>query len=207
MAFIDTHRERFGIEPICAVLRERDCGIAPSTYYAAKARLPSARVVRDELVLEHVRRVHASPTIGRGLYGARKVWHELAHEQARGEHLELGAVPRCQVERLMAANGLRGVRRDKTFVTTRRDAAAKRPPDLVKRNFRASRPNELWVVDFERHEAFANPGGGGRPPSDACRSRRLKAGGRSAASAWGWLVEQSSTTTSRSSTARWGGLG
>ncbi len=148
IAFIDTYKERFGIEPICAVLREQGCGIAPSTYYAAKTRLPSARVVRDELVLEHVRRVHASPTIGRGLYGARKVWHELAHEQARGEHLELGAVPRCQVERLMAANGLRGVRRDKTFVTTRRDAAAKRPPDLVKRNFRVSRPNELWVVDF-----------------------------------------------------------
>jgi putative transposase len=99
-------------------------------------------------VLAHIRRVHGDPKIGRGLYGARKVWHELRREQARGEHPELGHVPRCQVERLMRANGLRGVRRDRGFVTTRCDINAVRPPDLVKRNFKASRPNELWVVDF-----------------------------------------------------------
>jgi putative transposase len=148
IAFIDAYKERFGVEPICAVLREQGCGIAPSTYYAAKGRPPSARATRDEVVLANIRRVHASPTIGRGLYGARKVWHELAREQARGEHPELGRVPRCQIERLMRAHGLRGVRRDKGFVTTRPDPAAARPPDLVKRNFTASRPNELWVVDF-----------------------------------------------------------
>jgi hypothetical protein len=73
--------------------------------------------------------------------------------------------------------------------------------------FTAQRPDQLWVVDFERHETFANPGGGGRPPLDACRSGRVEAGGRSIASAWGWLVEQSSTTTGPPSTARWGGLG
>jgi putative transposase len=146
--FIDAHRDRFGVEPMCRVLTEHGVHVAPSTYYAAKTRPPSARAVRDEIVLEHIRRVHASPRIGRGLYGARKVWHELRREQARGEHPELGHVPRCQVERLMRANGLRGVRRDKSFVTTRPDPAAARPPDLVKRNFHASRPNELWVVDF-----------------------------------------------------------
>ena len=146
--FIDTHRDRFGVEPICAVLREQDCGIAPSTYYAAKTRPCSARSVRDGMVMEHVRRVHGDPKIGRGLCGARKVWHELAHEQARGEFPERGAVPRCQVERLMRTAGLRGVRRDKRFVTTRSDPAAARPPDLVRRNFTASRPNKLWVVDF-----------------------------------------------------------
>ena len=146
--FIDAHRERFGVESICAVLREQDCGIAPSTYYAAKTRPPSKRATRDEVVLDHVRRVHASPKIGRGLYGARKVWHQLAREQARGEHPGLGPVPRCQIERLMRADGLRGVRRDKGFVTTCPDPAAARPPDLVGRNFTASRPNELWVVDF-----------------------------------------------------------
>jgi putative transposase len=148
IGFIDTYKERFGVEPICAVLREQDCGIAPSTYYAVKTGPLSARAVRDEIVLEHVRRVHASPKIGRGLYGVRKVWHELAREHARGEHPELGPVSRCQVERLMRAAGLRGVRRDKGFVTTRADSAAVRPADLVKRNFAASRPNELWVVDF-----------------------------------------------------------
>jgi len=146
--FIDDHKERFGIEPICTELRKHGCGIAPSSYHANKTRRPSARAVRDAVVLEHVRRVHGDPRIGRGLYGARKVWHELRREQARGEYPDLGSVPRCQVERLMRADGLRGVRRDKRFVTTRSDPAAHRPPDLVKRNFTASRPNELWVVDF-----------------------------------------------------------
>jgi len=146
--FIDGHRDRFGVEPICAVLRSHGCGIAPSSYYAARSRPLSARAVRDKIVFEHVERVHASPKIGRGLYGARKVWHQLRRESNRGEHPELGLVPRCQVERLMRANGLRGARRDKTFVTTRSDPAASRPPDLVKRDFTASRPNELWVVDF-----------------------------------------------------------
>jgi putative transposase len=148
VGFIDTHRERFGIEPICAVLTGHGCGIAPSTYYTAKTRSPSARAQRDMVVLEHIRRVHSDPKIGRGLYGARKVWHELGREQARGEHPELGSVPRCQVERLMRANGIRGVRRDRGFVTTRSNRNAPRPPDLVNRDFQSSRPNQLWVVDF-----------------------------------------------------------
>ena len=145
IAFIDTHRERFGVEPICRVLTEHDCGIAPSTYYAAKTRPVSARAQRDAVVLEHVRRVHASPRIGRRLYGVRKVWHELAREQARGEYPELGRVPRCQVARLMRVHGLRGARRDahRRFVTTRPDRDAVRPPDLVQRNFTATRPNQL----------------------------------------------------------------
>lgn len=148
IAFIDEHRDRFGVEPACRVLSAHGCKIAPSTYYAAKTRPPSARATRDRVVLEHIRRVHESPTIGRRLYGARKVWHELRREQARGEHLDLGPVPRCQIERLMRANGLRGVRRGRPFVTTRPDPAADRPADLVNREFTASRPNELWVVDF-----------------------------------------------------------
>jgi putative transposase len=148
VGFIDTHRERFGVEPICTVLSEHGCGIAPSTYYAAKTRPPSARAVRDAVVLEHLRRVHGDPRIGRGLYGVRKVWRELARERVRGEYPELGAVPRCQVERLMRAHGLRGVRRGGGFVTTRPDLTATRPPDLVNRSFVASRPNQLWVVDF-----------------------------------------------------------
>jgi putative transposase len=142
--FIDCHRDRFGVEPICAVLCEHGWGIAPSTYYAARSRPRSARALRDEVVLSHVRRVHGDPKIGRGLYGARKVYKELRREQARGEHSDLGAVPRCQVERLMRAEGLRGVRRDKGFTTTRSDPAALRPPDLVKRNFTASKPNESY---------------------------------------------------------------
>ena len=148
ISFIDDHRERFGVEPICRVLTGHGCKIAPSTFYAAKARPLSARARRDAVVLEHVRRVHASPRIGRQVYGVRKVWHQLRREGARGEHPELGAVPRCQVERLMRVEGLRGVRRGKQFVTTRPDRSVDRPADLVKRTFTAPAPNRLWVVDF-----------------------------------------------------------
>ena len=140
MAFIDAHKERFGVEPICRVLTEHGCKIAPSTYYAARVRPPSARAVRDAELLPEIIRVHADPRIGRGLYGVRKVWHQLLREGV--------SVPRCQVERLMRATGLQGVRRGKRFVTTRPDAAAIRPPDLVKRDFGAGRPNALWLVDF-----------------------------------------------------------
>jgi putative transposase len=200
--FIDEHRHdmidgrAFGVEPICRVLSEHGCPIAPSTYYAVKARPACHRVIRDAEILAQIRRVHEE---NYGVYGARKVWHQLRREGIQ--------VARCTVERLMKADGLRGAVRGAKIRTTKPDRAAARPEDLVERQFSAQQPNQLWVVDFERHEAFANPGGGGRPPSDACRSRRLEAGGRSAASAWGWLVEQSSTTTSRPSTARWGGLG
>ncbi len=80
--------------------------------------------------------------------GAKKVWVELAKEQKRGEYTELGRVPRCQVERLMRTQCLRGRRRGRQFITTRPDSKAVRPPDLVKREFKASKPNQLWVVDF-----------------------------------------------------------
>jgi putative transposase len=200
--FIEEHRHdmidgrAFGVEPICRVLSEHGCPIAPSTYYAAKARPSCDRVIRDAELLAQIRRVHAD---NYGVYGARKVWLQL--------HREGVMVARCTVERLMKADGLRGVVRGAKIKTTKPGPKVARPEDLVERQFKAQEPNQLWVVDFERHEAFANPGGGGRPPLDACRSRCVEAGGRSIASAWGWLVEQSSTTTSRPSTAGWGGLG
>jgi putative transposase len=141
VAFIDAHKDAFGVEPICRVLRQHDVAkIAPSTYYAAKSRPPSARSVRDEELLVEIRRVHADRKLGRGLYGAEKVWRQLQRENI--------AVARCTVERLMRQAGLRGVRRGRQFVTTKPDAAAARPPDLVGRNFHAERPNALWVVDF-----------------------------------------------------------
>ncbi len=108
------------------------------------------------MVLEHVRRVHASPTAGRHRYGSRKVFHELLREERRGEHPDLGHVPRCQIERLMRVDGLRGVRRGRQFGTTRPDSTADRPADLVKRDFTADAPNQLWFVDFVRHEAPLN---------------------------------------------------
>ena len=139
--FLDSHRDRFGVEPICRVLAEHHVAkIAPSTYYAARARPPSARARRDEEVLAQIRRVHSDRRKGRGLYGARKVWHQLRRDGI--------PVARCTVERLMRSAGLRGVRRGRAFVTTRPDATAPRPADLVGRDFSAERPNALWVVDF-----------------------------------------------------------
>jgi putative transposase len=96
--------------------------------------------VRDEQLLIQIRRVHSDRAIGRGLYGARKVWHAMRRE---GQ-----PVARCTIERLMRGAGLTGARRGRRTVTTRPDPSAARPPDLVERNFTAPAPNRLWVVDF-----------------------------------------------------------
>jgi putative transposase len=113
--------------------------IAPSTYYAIKQRErePSARALRDAELLVQIRRVHAA---NQGVYGAEKVWRQL--------HREGIAVARCTVERLMRADGLRGVVRGKRWRTTIAAGAAQRPADLVDRDFSASEPNRLWVADF-----------------------------------------------------------
>lgn len=137
VAFIDRHRDEYGVEPICAVLP-----IAPSTYYEAKARQADparapARVQRDAYMRDEIQRVWDA---NRCVYGARKVWRQL-----RREHV---LVARCTVERLMRAEGLRGVVRGQSIRTTRPDLATERPHDLVQRAFHASRPNALWVADF-----------------------------------------------------------
>ena len=140
MTFIDEHRARFGVEPICRVLTEHGVKIAPSGYYAFKVRPVSARALRDDELVEHIQQVFWDRTKGRGISGARKVWRLLRRDGI--------VVARCTVERLMHQEGLRGTRREKQFVTTRPDPAATRAPDHVQRHFRAHRPNELWVVDF-----------------------------------------------------------
>jgi putative transposase len=136
-AFIDEHRERFGVEPICEVLQ-----VAPSAYWrhAARRRNPalrSAREQRDEALIPHIERVwHANMRV----YGADKVWKQLRREGSD--------VARCTVERLMRKCGLRGVVRGKPVRTTIGDKAAPRPLDHVNRQFQAQRPNQLWVSDF-----------------------------------------------------------
>jgi putative transposase len=144
VAFIEAHRQRFGVEPICRVLTEHGVTIAPSSYYAHRSRPRSARAVRDERVLAEIRRVFHDRDLGRGVYGARKVWVQLRREGG----VDGAPVPRCQVERLMRADGLHGAVRGRPTITTRPDPAAARPPDLVERDFTATRPNQLWVVDF-----------------------------------------------------------
>jgi transposase InsO family protein len=138
MCFINDHREKFGVEPICEVLP-----IAPSTYYELKARerCPErrpARTLRDDGLRDHVRRVWRE---NREVYGPRKVWKQLKREN----HV----VARCTVERLMRQLGLQGVVRGRRFKTTTiPDTVALRPPDLVTRQFKATRPNQLWVADL-----------------------------------------------------------
>lgn len=146
-AFIDVHKDAFGVEPICAVLSEHGVKIAPSTYYARRTRTPSARTVHDEGLGEEIWRVFHDRDLGRGVAGARKVWHLLTCDATVAERF--GPVARCTVERLMHEAGLQGLRRGPRKVhTTIADAAAARPPDLVQRDFRAEAPNRLWVVDF-----------------------------------------------------------
>lgn len=137
IAFIDDHRQAYGVEPICKVLP-----IAPSTYHAhvAKrvdpARL-SVRAKRDLALKVAIRRVFAENF---EVYGARKVWRQLRREGAD--------VARCTVERLMGQMGLQGVIRGKPVRTTIRDKTAPCPLDHVNRQFRAPAPNRLWVSDF-----------------------------------------------------------
>ena len=137
IAFIDDHREAYGVEPICKVLP-----IAPSTYraHAAKRADPaklSARAKQDAIRKIEIRRVFAENF---DVYGVRKVWRQLRRE---GED-----IARCTVERLMRSMGLQGVIRGKPVKTTIGDKAAPCPLDHVNRQFRAPRPNALWVSDF-----------------------------------------------------------
>ena len=133
MKFIQAHRTRWGVEPICRVLQ-----IAPSTYYAVVRRPASARQQRDIVLKAAIRRVWDAH---RQVYGADKVWAQLNREGTR--------VARCTVERLMRELGLRGVVRGRRSVrTTLRDATSNRPADLVARQFRALGPNRLWVADL-----------------------------------------------------------
>ncbi len=132
-AFIDEHRHKWGVEPICRVLP-----IAPSTYYAAKARPPSSRALRDEELKTEVLRVWKANF---RVYGADKLWVQLNREGIR--------VARCTVERLMRDLGIKGAVRGKRHRTTiPGDDTAARPADLVERQFSASAPNKLWVCDL-----------------------------------------------------------
>ncbi len=136
-AFVDEHRAAYGVEPICRILE-----IAPSTYYEHLAKrvdpdLRSNRAHRDEALCTEIRRVWEENF---QVYGARKVWRQLVREGSR--------VARCTVERLMRKLGLADVVRGKGTRTTISDKAQPCPQDKVNRQFRAERPNQLWVSDF-----------------------------------------------------------
>jgi putative transposase len=131
--FVDCHRGRFGVEPICRVL-----GVSASAYYRRKTGQRSRRAVQDAWLLEEIERVHAA---NYHCYGYRRAWLAL-----RREGITVG---RDRVKRLMRRHGLQGAkRRGKPWRTTVVDAAAKRRPDLVQRDFSAAGPDRLWVADL-----------------------------------------------------------
>jgi putative transposase len=143
--YIDQYKHMHGVEPICDALKDTSASIAPSTYYAARARAPSARSVRDGATLAKIKKVHQD---NYGVYGARKINAQLRRDGHQ--------VARCTVERLMRASGIRGISRAKNPRTTIPAPAGQRPQDLVKRAFTAPAPDCLWVADIERHEALLN---------------------------------------------------
>lgn len=132
-AFVDGHRDRFGVEPICRVL-----GVSASAYYQRATGALSTRAKRDKWLLAKIREVHAANYFA---YGSRRMWKAL---MAAG--VEVG---RDQVARIMRQNGIQGAkRRAKAWKTTIPDPGGITSPDLVERDFTAKRPNQLWVADF-----------------------------------------------------------
>ena len=125
MEFIDQHRDRFGVEPICKTLQ-----VAPSTYYAAVSRPPSPRRLRDQELKVEIARVHRENF---DFYGTEKVWRQLGRDR---------------VARLTAELELVGAVRGKTWRTTISSNVGERPADLVDRNFSATAPNRLWMADL-----------------------------------------------------------
>ncbi|MEN4476876.1 IS3 family transposase [Mycolicibacterium cosmeticum] len=138
IAFIDTHRDQFGVELICRVLRAAITGFLTSRgYRAAKTRPACDREIRDEQLIADLRTVHEK---NYSCYGVLKM-----HQAMKRQGWRLG---REQTRRLMRKAGLRGVQRGKPVFTTITDPTEQRPADLVNRQFKAAAPNRLWVADI-----------------------------------------------------------
>jgi putative transposase len=132
--YIDEHRGRFGVEPICRTL-----DVSASAYYQRASGQRSDRQVEDQRLLERIGELHAANYYA---YGYRRTWKALL----RAGETDVG---RDRVKRLMRANGMQGAkRRGKPWRTTTPDPSATRSPDLVNRDFSAERPDALWVADF-----------------------------------------------------------
>jgi putative transposase len=142
--YLDAHKDRFGVEPVCAVLKDAGVQIAPSTYYAARTRPPSARSLTDAATTREIERVHAANF---GVYGVRKIHAEL-HRQGH-------PVARCTVARLMRAADLRGISRVTGPRTTVPGTGPDTRPDLVDRAFTATGPDQLWVADITYCRTFS----------------------------------------------------
>jgi putative transposase len=132
-AYVEEHRARFGVEPICRTL-----GVSASAYYARRSGGRSDRQLEDERLLARIRELHAANYCA---YGYRRMWVALRRAGER--------VGRGRVQRLMRQAGIQGAkRRGRPWRTTMPDPEAQRRPDLVERDFSASVPNRLWVADL-----------------------------------------------------------
>ena len=132
-SYIEEHRERFGVEPICKTLE-----VSASAYYQRAKGERSARALEDERLLTLIAEIHEANYCA---YGYRRMWIAL---QRAGEE-----VGRGRVARLMREAGIQGAkRRGRPWRTTTPDPAAHRRPDLVQRDFSAAGPDRLWVGDF-----------------------------------------------------------
>jgi len=137
---VAAHRHH-GVVPICRTLQ-----VAPSAVRSAMSRPVCARRVTDEKVKPILLEVFDA---NYRVYGRRKMKAALRREHGI-------TLDKDRIARLMRELGIRGATRTRSTVTTRSDKHSPRAPDLVNRRFRAERPNQLWVCDFERHEAFLN---------------------------------------------------
>ena len=137
IAFIDEHRDQFGVEAICRVLSTTECGFITSrAYRAAKTRPPSDRALEDELLVPEIRRIHAE---NYSVYGVKM------HQAVVRAGWVIG---RDHVARLMKLAGVEGERRGRKPITTRPAGEPDARPDLVERRFAAEGPHQLWVADI-----------------------------------------------------------
>ena len=151
IAYVDAHKDQFGVEPICTVLSEADAKIAPSTYYAATSRPPSKRAVADAELDARIEQLYEQ---NYRVYGVRKMWKALNRQERldddgnpTGE--KYPAVPRCTVARRMRALGLKGaVAGDHKKPRTTIPAPDHRPEDALNRDFSAPAPDTRWVADI-----------------------------------------------------------
>jgi len=138
VAFIDEHKDKYGVEPMCKILP-----IAPSTYYDIKTRPPSARELRDLKLEKEILRVYEE---NKSVYGVYKVYRQLKKEGIK--------IARCTVKRLMRKLGISGVLRGKDKKTTIPSTNTSCSHDLVKRDFKPTFPNRLWVADITYVRTF-----------------------------------------------------
>lgn len=139
ITFIDRYKERFGVENICTALQENLAGgfITSRGYRAAKARVPAARALKDQLLIPELVKIHQE---NYSVYGVRKMWHAMNRAGWR--------IGRDQTYRLMKIAGVAGAHRGRKPITTRAAKVVDDRPDLVNRDFTAAAPNRLWVADF-----------------------------------------------------------